>query len=70
MYKVLFTNTCGRTGAKNIAKMFRLPPLDLKNFKAPLFDMKIMGQPHRKSYKLNFPRNFVVIFKPPPRQNF
>ena len=47
---------------KNHSEYFWDPLLDLKNVRPPLFDMKIMGQPHRKSYKLNFPGKFVVIF--------
>ena len=38
-----------------IAKNFRGPPSDgKKKIQAPLFAMKIMGQPHRKACKLNF----------------
>ena len=33
-----------------------------KIFAPPLFDMKILGQPHRKSYKLNFPRKICGHF--------
>ena len=37
-----------------IAKIFGAPLQTAKNFRAPLFAMKITGQPHRKACKLNF----------------
>ena len=43
---------------KIIAKSVRVPLSNLKN----LFDMKTMGQPNRKSYKLNFPRKICGHF--------
>ena len=39
---------------KIIVNIFQGPPSDLKKIQGPLFTMKIMGQPHRKSCKLNF----------------
>ena len=42
---------------------FAPPPLFRpQKFQGPLFDMKIKGQPHRKSYKLNFPRKICGHF--------
>ena len=47
---------------KKVSSQNFLGPLsDLKNFRGPFFDVKIMGQPHRKSYHLNFPGKFVII---------
>ena len=42
------------------------PPSDLKTFHPdPSFAMKIMSQPHRKSYKLNFHWKICIFFKVP-----
>ena len=53
-----FTNTCkGGLMQKKIdyRENFSGPPFrPQKNFRAPLFAMKITGQPHRKACKLNF----------------
>ena len=52
-----FTNTCKwGPDAKNIYREnFSGPPFrPQKNVRAPLFAMKITGQPHRKACKLNF----------------
>ena len=51
-----------------IAKIFRGPLQTAKKFRAPLFAMKITGQPHGKAYKLNFNGKSVVIFSGPPLQ--
>ena len=37
-----------------IAKIFGAPSDRKKKFRAPLFAMKITGQPHRKACKLSF----------------
>ena len=67
-----FTNTCkGGRDAKNIyRKHFSGPPLQTaKKFQAPLFVMKITGQPHRKACKLNFNgKSVVIFFSGPPLQ--
>ena len=43
------------------------PTLDLNIFQVPFYAMKIMGQPHRKSYKLNFYwKRGPFLHQPPP----
>ena len=43
------------------------PPFKPQKFQDPLFDMKTMGEPHRKLYKLNFPRKMCGYhFQDPP----
>ena len=46
-------------------KFFVLPFQSSKNFRAPLFAMKIMGQPHKKHVNSIFIEKFVVIFSGP-----
>ena len=48
-------------------KNFSGPPFRPQKFQGPLFDMRIMGQPHGKSYKLNFPwKIWGHFFQGPP----
>ena len=50
-----------------ITKLFWGPPFRPQKFQGPLFDMRIMGQPHGKSYKLNFPwQIWGHFFQAPP----
>ena len=61
----LFTNTCKGSGLMQkifITKIFRGPIQTAKNFRAPLFAMKITGQPHRKACNSIFNGKSVIIF--------
>ena len=49
-----------------IGYVFFGTPFKTSKISGNLFDMNIMGQSHRKSYKLNFPGKFVVVFSRPP----
>ena len=55
---------------KNYREKFSGPPFQTsKKFRAPLFAMKITGQPHRKACKLNFPWKICGnFFQAPPLQ--
>ena len=58
----------GGAETKNIIATFLGPlPFRPQKFQSPLFDMKIMGQPHRKSFKPNFPKKIGghFFFKAP-----